>query len=204
MCGRYIVVEDEEYYEEIKKIITEISEKHEGPTVAKGEIFPANTIPVVYSHNGRSILSSAKWGFPSFRNSNVIINARAETIAEKPMFRNSFAAKRCLEPANGYFEWLTHEDKKKTKYMIRVKEKRLFFMAGLYNMFTDKSGDSYVAITIATTEANPDISFIHDRMPAILQDKVIDTWLDDTNKDLSELQGLLVPYGAGEMGFAVA
>ncbi|MDP4183492.1 MAG: SOS response-associated peptidase [Bacillota bacterium] len=197
MCGRFLLLSDDDF-KEIKSIVNEISDKFK---VINGEIFPTNYIPTVYSHNGRNVLSSAKWGFPNFNNSGVIINARAESVADKPMFRKSFATKRCLAPANGYYEWLTHKDNIKTKYLISLKEKPLFYMAGLYNMFTDKNGNPYAAVTIITTEANSDISFIHNRMPVILNDESIKTWLDADNTDLTRLQELMRPCAIGKVNY---
>jgi putative SOS response-associated peptidase YedK len=199
MCGRYIVIEDEEYYEEIKNIVSEISERHNQSPAVSGEIFPTNTVPVIYRHNARSVLSTAKWGFPSFKGSGVIINARAESLAEKPMFREAFAFRRCILPANGYYEWL-----EKTKYLIKVREGRIFYMAGLYSMFRDKEGRPYPAITVITTSANPEISFIHDRMPVILGDGAAEKWLDTGCGDMAELQKLLLPYAQGQMEFSAA
>jgi putative SOS response-associated peptidase YedK len=204
MCGRYLVVEDDIYEEEIRNLISKVSEKYKESNTASGEIFPTSNIPVLYSHNGSIVLSAAKWGFPNFKNNGVIINARAETLEEKPMFRNAFLSKRCAVPANGYYEWLTHENKSKTKYLIRVKDKKLFFMAGLYNIFNDKNGIPYAAVTIITTDANPDVSFIHNRMPAILQDEAVRPWLDSFNKDAEQLRGLLMPYEAGKLVFEAA
>jgi len=199
MCGRYLVVTDDDY-EEIENIVNEISDKYREAGVVNGEAFPTNNVPVIYSHNGRNILSAAKWGFPGFKNNGVIINARAETVHEKPMFRSAFVSKRCILPANGYYEWLA-EGGRKTRYFIRVKDKRLFFMAGLYNMFADKNGIVYPAVTIITTSANPDIAFIHDRMPAILADDAVKTWLDKSNTDPGMLRSLLMPYGSGKMEY---
>jgi putative SOS response-associated peptidase YedK len=199
MCGRFLLTTDYNF-EEIKNFVNEISEKYKEEV--NGEVFPTHNIPAVYSHNGKIVLSAAKWGFPNFKNSGVIINARAETLAEKPMFRRSFASRRCLVPANGYYEWLTHEDKTKTRYRISVKEKSLFYMAGLYNIFTDKSGKPYAAITIITTEANSDISFIHNRMPLILQNEYIKAWLN-TDNDLSTIQRLMSQYPVGKINYEV-
>jgi putative SOS response-associated peptidase YedK len=199
MCGRFLLTTDYSF-EEIKNFVNEISEKYKEEV--NGEVFPTHNIPAVYSHNGKIVLSAAKWGFPNFKNSGVIINARAETLAEKPMFRRSFALRRCLVPANGYYEWLTHEDKTKTRYRINVKEKSLFYMAGLYDIFTDKSGKPYAAITIITTEANSDISFIHNRMPLILQYKDIKIWLN-TDNDLSTIQRLMSQYPVGKINYEV-
>ncbi|HHW30618.1 MAG TPA: SOS response-associated peptidase [Clostridiaceae bacterium] len=200
MCGRYLaIIEDD--FALMNDIIDDFSDKFNKNGIASGEVFPTNIIPVVYSYNGRNILSTAKWGFPGFKKSGVIINARAETLAEKPMFRNAFAEKRCLIPARGYFEWLTHEDKKKTKYLITVKEKRIFYMAGLYNIFKDDKGMYYAATTIITTDATSKISFIHNRMPVILRDDLIHRWLYKGTSDLKSLQSLLVPYEAEEISF---
>jgi len=202
MCGRYLFLTDTDC-EEIQNIINMVSNKYKPSEIAKGEVFPTNSVPVIYSYKGRNILSSAKWGFPSFKSNGVIINARAETVAEKAMFKGAFTAKRCIVPANGYYEWLA-EDRKKTKYLIKVKEKPVFFMAGLYEMFSDKKGNPYAAITIITTQANADVAFIHDRMPVILQDEAINTWLDGNITDVSILQRLLIPYAEGKLYFAAA
>lgn len=202
MCGRFLLLTDTDR-SEIESIIDEISEKYKNSALPHGEVFPTNSVPVIYSHNSRKILSAARWGFPNFKNNGVIINARSETLAEKPMFKKSFSAQRCIVPANGYFEWLT-EGRKNTKYFIQPKGISLFYMAGLYNIFNDRSGNPYAALTIITVDANPDISFIHDRMPAILDDTSIATWLDGGITDLSTLQGLLLPAPAGEMDFKTA
>ncbi len=194
MCGRYLFSTDDDY-EELEKMVDMVSRNYRESGVAKGEIFPTNNIPVIYSHNGKKVLSAARWGFPSYKGSGVIINARAETVHEKPMFRNAFISNRCIVPANGYFEWLTHEDKTKTKYLISVKGKRLFFMAGLYGMFVDKDRNPYAAVTIITTEASHDISFIHDRMPVILPDDAISSWLDK-NTDIDLLRSMLAPFSS--------
>lgn len=198
VCGRFLLITDDDF-NEIKSIVNEMSQKYKAEV--NGEVFPTNNIPAVYSHKGRNVLSTAKWGFPNLKNSGVVINARAETLAEKPMFRKSFVSRRCLVPANSYYEWLTHEDKTKTKYILNVKEKSLFYMAGLYNIFTDNKGNSYAAIVIVTTEASYDISFIHNRMPVILQDESIEAWLD-INNGLSTVQRLMSPYPVGKISFA--
>jgi len=223
MCGRYLILPDE--FDEIECIVGEVSQRYSKADSAIGEIFPTNNIPVIYSHKGKKVLSIAKWGFPGFKGKGVIINARAETVSEKPMFRKSFEMRRCIVPANGYYEWQTHEDKTKTKYLIRVKEKNSFFMAGLYNFFADENQElsptfkelsltkeqfpskelSPVSPTVAiiTTVAGRDISFIHNRMPVIIRDEFIDVWLDK-NSDPAVLKGMLTPFDEGELSFEIA
>ncbi len=196
MCGRFLFLSDEDY-NEINSFIDQVSEKYDPAQVAKGDAFPTNFITVIYSHGGMRIQSAAKWGFPNPK-SGVVINARAESLAEKPMFKNAFSSKRCLVPANGYYEWLAQEDRKKIKYLIKVREKKLFYMAGLYNIFADGEGNTSAAVTIITTQANPDISFIHSRMPVILKEETAGCWLEADNEP-GRLEGLLVPYTAGEL-----
>lgn len=196
MCGRYQGLSEEDF-EEIHNIVSEVSKKYNTSEVVRGEVFPTNQVPVIYSHEGKNILSSAKWGFPNLKNSGVIINARGESLAEKPMFRKPFARQRCLVPAKGYYEWLTGEDRKKTKYAVRLRGKSIIYMAGLYNIFVNGTGSQYAAITIVTTAAHPQISFIHDRMPVILPEGSINRWLKN-DEDLVQLQEMLLPY-PGEM-----
>jgi len=204
MCGRYLILPDE--FDEIESIVSEVSERYTRTLSANGEIFPANNIPVIYSHRGKKVLSLAKWGFPGYKGKGVIINARAETVSEKPMFRESFRLRRCIVPANGYYEWLTHEDRTKTKYLIRVKGKNSFFMAGLYSFFADWNEELSLmapAVVIITTAAGRDISFIHDRMPVIIRDELIDVWLDK-NAGPGELKRILAPYDEGGLRFEIA
>ncbi len=208
MCGRYLILPDE--FDGIESIVSEVSQRYDKAASASGEIFPTNNVPVIYSHRGKKVLSIAKWGFPSFKGKGVIINARAETVSEKPMFRKSFEARRCIVPANGYYEWLINEDKTKTKYLIRVKGKNSFFMAGIYNIFTKVNEELSPTIkelsptvAIITTGASSDISFIHNRMPAIIRDESIDIWLDK-NSDPAVLKGLLTPFDEGELSFEIA
>jgi putative SOS response-associated peptidase YedK len=193
MCGRYLAITEDDFGY-MKNIVDYVSDKYKDSNVAKGEIFPTNNIPVIYSYNGKKILSAARWGFPGFKKSAVIINARAETVAEKPMFRDLFATKRCIVPARGYYEWLTHEDKSKTKYLITVEEKTLVYMAGLYNMFTNENNIVYAATVIITTDANSDIAFIHNRMPVVLTDDSVNKWLDKKTANINSLQNLIVSY----------
>lgn len=195
MCGRYRVL-SEEAFEELFRIADGISEKYGEADVVKEEAFPSSFVPVIYSHRGKNILSTAKWGFPGFKGNGVIINARAESVAKKPMFREAFLTQRCLVPAGGYYEWLTGADKKKTKYHIGIKDKGLFYMAGLYSLFEDKNGRVYAAVAVITTQAHPDIAFIHDRMPVLLPEEEIPAWLD-TNTGEDSLQKLMSPYNGG-------
>ena len=149
MCGRYLILTEEENIETLR-IIAEINKKY--LSFQPGEVFPGSLIPVLTNNTDSQNAQLMFWGFPFFGSSTIktIINARAETIREKPMFSQLCAAKRCIVPANGFFEWsaAAAKSKRKTKYAIRpqfnqndsdIKDSSFFYMAGLYNSYSVKS-----------------------------------------------------------------
>lgn len=196
MCGRYLLSVD------IEEIL-----QHYG--IIKGwyndnwdiswtpEVFPSHTVPIVRNRGAREIVPM-KWGFASPYRKGLIINSRGETVDSKPMFRRAFRQKRCLVPANAFFEWSRH-GKTSTKHLIQVKQLSLFSMAGIYEEFSDQEGKPYTAFSIITTSPNQVVSQIHDRMPVILSKKDEDIWLDNHVQDYSMLKELLRPYEDGEM-----
>lgn len=129
------------------------------------------------------------------------LNARADTIFEKPSFREPILKKRCIIPSTGYFEW-RHEGAKKIPYYIYLKEDEIFSMAGIYDTWVDKAtGTAHSTFSIITTDTNPLTDYIHNtkhRMPAILSKEDEEKWLDsDLSK--SEIASLLKPYDANLM-----
>jgi putative SOS response-associated peptidase YedK len=170
MCGRYFIETDAEEIV-IKEILDQVSEKHKGTAelddMRTGEIFPTNIVPVLTQNEPQLM----KWGFPRFDGKGQIINARLETAAEKPMFRKSFDAMRCLVPASYYFEWETLGTKKQ-KYAIGTNEP--IFMAGLYKFDSLLQLPQFV---ILTRPAAQGIAFIHERMPVILPRDIHNKWL---------------------------
>lgn len=195
MCGRFVLF-DEVENEEIRRIVDKINSRYiqeESAKLKMGEIFPADYVPVIITDNSnKKIITPMKWGFPSSKGSGVIINARQETLDEKPMFKNHFLHKRCLIPASGFYEWKQFENRKE-KYLIRT-EKPAFYMAGLYNTFTDGQNTSLTAFVIITTNASKEMSDIHHRMPVIFHKEKGKLWLDHSFKSIPELKKLLTPY----------
>jgi len=158
-------------------------------------IHPSFNISIVRRNHGKE-LALCHWGLiPHWAKDKKLrpINARADTIAKKPMFRDSFKNRRCLIPANGYYEWKV-ENGKKQPYYIRVKkddlfagDDDLFSFAGIWSSW--QSPDEQIeSCAIITTEANPDIEHIHDRMPVIIHPDNYDRWLKQGGEDL------LTPY----------
>lgn len=184
MCGRFLICTDDEY----KEYSNIVSEVEESISFKPGEIFPTNTAPVIVQDR----LTFLKWGFYTYDN-KLVINARSETIETRPMFRKPFLEKRCLIPANSYFEWKKEKDKK-IKYEISVPQRNIFYMAGLYNTFTDKNNNTFTGFVIITTSADKSISHIHDRMPAIIEPGLEKFWLSDRSVSPSELKDMLKPF----------
>ena len=170
MCGRYYIPEGNEYAD-INSILDLIKRAYIGsPALAKmkqGEVFPTEIVPVI-THEAPQLM---KWGFEGFNNKGLIINARLETAAEKPMFKMPFSSQRCLIPAGYYYEW-KKDGTKKQKFAI--KQKKAIYMAGLYQISESEPLPLFV---ILTREASPDIRFIHDRMPVILSKEGQEKWL---------------------------
>ena len=169
MCGRYYIEIDED---EMLEIIREVQRKADRPEqlVRTGEIFPTNIAPVMVSeHDFRSM----KWGFLRYDGKGHVINARSETVYEKSMFRKPLFEGRCLIPASNYFEWLTDEHGKKHKYAIKTATP-VSYMAGLYR---SEKGNDIPTFVILTKAAAPEIEFIHNRMPVILDKAAQISWL---------------------------
>ena len=167
-------------------------------------IAPSQPIAVI-PNDGKNTLDFYLWGLvPSWAKDpqigNRMINARAETLAEKPSFRAAFRRRRCLIPADGFYEWQTVPGQKaKTPMYIRLKDGKPFAFAGLWENWNGPDGSQILSCTIITTPPNTYMKEIHNRMPAILPQNAYATWLDTGEPDLNLLQGLLQPYPADAM-----
>jgi len=165
-------------------------------------IAPTQNI-VIVKKDGTRILTNCKWGFlPSWTRDPFIgykmINARAETIADKPAFRGAFKNQRCLVIADGFYEW-RKEGRVKTPVYIRLRSGKPFGFAGLYNIWTSPEGEEICTCTIITTEANDLVAPAHDRMPAVISRDNYDLWLDPDEHDVRKLLPLLKPHPSHEM-----
>lgn len=178
MCGRYWIEQDDE---NLMEIIAEM-QRLDVQAKTKGEIFPGDLVPVLCrSRTGKVRPFAMEWGY-KLDDGKRIINARSETAAEKPMFREGIAMRRCLLPMSAYFEWEKLEDGKQ-KYRIAPEGKGIHYLAGIYRF----EGTNPVC-TVLTTAAAQDISFIHHRMPVILTKGEEENWLSggmiDFNRSL--------------------
>ena len=155
-------------------------------------------------------LRTLRWGLvPSWAKdpsiASTMINARIETVAEKPAFRKAFAQRRCLLPADGYFEWYGEQRGRKQPFFIRPRDGRVLAMAGLYEFWRDPSRPAdepqewLTTCTVITTKAIDDVGRIHDRMPMFVERDCYSPWLDPGVKDAEYLQSLLVPAAPGRL-----
>ena len=165
-------------------------------------IAPTQTV-IVVNDDGTRHLTRMQWGLiPSWAKDpaigNRMINARAETVATKPAFRAALRKRRCLIPADGFFEW-TPAGRRKQPVYITLKTREPFSFAGLWESWTSPEGEEIWSCTIITTEANELLKPIHDRMPVILAKDAEAVWLDPTIQDPERLLPLLKPYQAEEM-----
>jgi len=167
---------------------------------------PTNNAPIVrLAADGTRECALARWGLlpawaPDLKFGNRCINARAETVAKLPAFRNAFAKRRCLVPVNAFFEW-SGEKGQRMKWRISLREEPLFALAGLWEWWQDReSGEAIASFTIITCAANAVIAPLHDRMPVILRQPDYARWLD-TNADG---QPLLAPFDSESLELARA
>lgn len=178
MCGRYSLFTEQDN-QEILKIVQELDRKYPGNSMRTGEIYPTNLAPVLLAEEEQIIPELSSWGFPHFRGSGVIINARAETAEEKRMFRDSLLFRRLAVPTTGFYEW----DREKKKHRFLLPGESTLYLAGFYKLV--KGERRYV---ILTTAANDSIANVHDRMPVILPRKRIRDWIFDTDRALGYLK----------------
>lgn len=168
-------------------------------------IAPTQMIAAVAEIENARELASFKWGLiPHWAKDDSIgsklINARAETVQEKPSFREAFAHRRCIIPASGFFEWQKQAKGAKHPFYFYLKDKEVFGFAGLWEEWLDKqTGELTETCTIITTEANEVLKSVHERMPVILEANCYEQWLDQKEKNTDKLQKMLVPYPAEKM-----
>lgn len=198
MCGRFSLFADPIMFMSEFEVDRLPFDWHPRYNIAPGQMIPA----IIYD-GGKRRVGQLKWGLvPSWAQDEKIgykmINARAETLSEKPAFRRLIEKKRCIIPADGFYEW-KQMDKKKQPMRITMRDGSLFAFAGLFDTWVSPSGEKVHTCTIITTKPNEIVANIHDRMPVILRREDRRLWLDRERYDADLLQSLLVPYDSDEM-----
>lgn len=190
MCGRYLMTAPVE-------AVRRLFEAAGAPNLpARYNIAPTQEAPVVRLSDGARELAMLRWGLvpPWAADLSVgsrMINARSETAAVKPAFRDAFSSRRCLVPANGFYEWAP-QGKAKQPWLARLPDGALYGFAGLWERWTPKGGGAAVeTFTILTTEANEALRPLHPRMPVMVAPADYETWLAG---DPAAAQALLKPW----------
>ena len=143
------------------------------------DVRPTNEAKVLVPVNNEARMKTIHWGIPGFQNGQLIINARSETVMEKPMFREDMKRHRILIPASGFYEW----NRNREKNIFRRMDGRAMFMAGLFGLSKNEE-----RFTILTTDANDSMRPVHDRMPLILEEEELNEWLFDNDSAIKLLK----------------
>lgn len=195
MCGRFTLTATIDEILDRFDIQAFLDEENYAPSY---NIAPSQAVLAIINDGKANRMGFLKWGLiPPWAKDlsigNYMINARAETIGEKPSFRHAFQKKRCLIIADSFYEWKRHNDKTKTPMRIKLKGEQLFAMAGLWEHWKSPEGQSVFSCSVITTTPNELMTDIHDRMPVILKPEDEKTWLNPANKDPKFLSQFLVP-----------
>jgi putative SOS response-associated peptidase YedK len=195
MCGRYSFSQLSEEVEKRFKIHVD------GNTyIAKYNAAPGQKLGIISNEEPHE-LSFHHWGLlppwaKDLKMAYKMINARGETLEEKPAFKTAFKSKRCLIPSDGFYEW-KKQDKQKIPHFIRLKTREMFTFAGLWEEWTDAEGRARRTFTIITTEANELMKDLHQRMPVILPPPLEKEWLENPN--IQDLKKMLLPFDPQKM-----
>ncbi len=200
MCGRYtITVTMEElmlrYFAEMPAVPFHLP---------RYNVAPSQMAPAVVNDGRQNRLGQLKWGLiPPWakdeQGGGKMINARAETLRDRPAYREAYRRKRCIVPADGFYEWKAVPGGGKQPFRIVLRSGSIFSMAALYETWTAPDGRKIGSFAIVTTEPNALMADIHNRMPVILRPEDEALWLDRTVQDTGRLEKLLVPYPEDEM-----
>ncbi|WP_044748447.1 SOS response-associated peptidase [Bacillus alveayuensis] len=199
MCGRFTLSADEQ------KILTRFQTVKTSEIAYKQRynIAPSQNVLAIVNDGQTNRLSQFRWGFIPYwakdmKIGHKMINARAETLAEKPAFKHAFRKQRCIIPADGFYEWKKTANGKQPM-RIKLKSNEVFGFAGLWSRWKAPDGQIVHSCTIITTEPNELMQDIHNRMPVILRKEDEKVWLDQSIEDTYLLQDLLKPYPADKM-----
>jgi putative SOS response-associated peptidase YedK len=199
MCGRYRLSRRKELIAEYFETDNEVDWE------PRYNIAPSQQVGIIRQDPSRPErhFSLALWGLiPSWASDASMgfrtINARSETVVSKPAFRDAFSSRRCLLPADGFFEW-RRSGREKQPFHFGMQDDSLFAFAGLWDQWRDPAGAVIESCSILTTTPNALLADMHDRMPVILRPENYDLWLDTGFKDAKALAEVLVPFDAAQM-----
>jgi putative SOS response-associated peptidase YedK len=191
MCGRYAIISAPEAI----RALFGYDEQPNFPP--RYNVAPTQPVPIVRLAEGQRRFALVRWGLiPSWvedpRNFSLLINARGESVNDKPAFRYAMRRRRCLFPADGFYEW-RYDAKEKQPFFVRAKAGGPLAFAGLWETWCGPNGEEMETAAIVTTTANRSLAAIHDRMPVILAPDAFDAWLDCNTVDAEMAATLIAP-----------
>jgi putative SOS response-associated peptidase YedK len=191
MCGRYLITSAPEAI----RALFRYAEQPNFPP--RYNIAPTQPVPIVRLDNGVPSFVLMRWGLiPAWVKDphafSLLINARGETIGEKPAFRNAMRRRRCLFPADGFYEWKTEVGRKRP-FCIRPRDGQPVAFAGLWETWMGPNGEEIDTACIVTTAANRLLASLHDRMPVVIAPQAFDLWLDCAKVDAETAAALIAP-----------
>jgi len=197
MCGRYAITSAPEAIRRLFRY----SEQPNFPP--RYNVAPTQPVPIVRMVNGEFHFALVRWGLiPSWVKDpgdfTLLINARGESVNEKPAFRNAMKRRRCLFPADGFYEWKGIAGRK-VPYFVRLKGGGLMAFAGLWETWTGPNGEEMETAAIITTDANKEMAQVHHRAPVIVPPEAFDFWLDTGNVDAKTAAAAIGPAPNGSM-----
>lgn len=192
MCGRFVLIANPSAVQQAFNLAVPPAQMQPRYNIA-----PTQPVAVITNENPQEV-TYHKWGLiPSWAKdmsmAAKMINARSESAAEKPAFRSAFRRRRCIIPADGFYEW-KEQGKDKTPMFIHMNDQSLFGMAGLWEIWHDPDGGELRTCSILTTDANPFMQQYHHRMPVVLHKDDYPLWLSSKEEPLPILQGLMQPW----------
>lgn len=198
MCGRYVLTLPSEAIQAL------FDTRNLEESVPRYNIAPTQPVLAVWEQAGRREAKLARWGLvPGWvkdpRDFPLIINARAESMARKPAFRDALKHQRCAVPATGYYEWQTDAQGRKRPHYIAFRDGRPMVMAGLYATWMGPEGEEIDSLALVTVPANADLAGIHHRMPAFIEGETADLWLDVRNVRAAEAEKVIRPAPEGSL-----
>jgi putative SOS response-associated peptidase YedK len=196
MCGRFVITSPPAA---LRQIFGYLNQPNFPP---RHNVAPTQPVPVVILENGVRHFRLMRWGLlPAWvkdpRKFTLLINARSETVLEKPAFRNAMKRRRCLIPADGYYEWQA-SDTRKRPHFIQRRDRSPIGLAGLAETWIGPNGEELDTVAIVTAPAGPDLAVLHDRVPVTIAPGDFDRWLDCSGDDAEAAMSLLTAPAIGE------
>src|SRR5436190_1128408 len=195
MCGRYLISSSPEA---MRRLFGYPEQPNFPP---RYNVAPTQPVPIVRLAEGKRQFALVRWGLiPPWvkdpRDFSLLVNARAESVNDKPAFRNAMRRRRCLFPADGFYEWKDDAGRKRP-FCVRPRDGAPVAFAGLWETWMGPNGEEMETVAIITTLASRDIAHIHDRMPVIVSPDAFDFWLDCRNVDAMTAAAVIAPTRAG-------